>query len=87
MTLPLPFSILTALISIGLAIARFMKNGTKYFISVLAVIDIVLKVNWIMLLILLIQDGHYISGGIIGYCLFATLILNLLIWRPLYYKY
>jgi len=53
MAFPLPFSILTALFALGLLLARFMKNQTKYFITLLAFTDTVLKLNWIFLLIYL----------------------------------
>lgn len=88
MILPLPFTILVALISLGLLIARFiMKNGTRYFISVLALVDVILKCNWIILCVLLAKEDNITSAIIIGYCLFATIITNLIIWRSLYYKY
>ena len=87
MLLPLPFSILAGLVSLGLLIARFMKNGTKYFVSVLALIDILLKVNWIFLLGFLVEGSYLISVGILTYCLVATFLVNMFIWRRLYFKY
>ena len=53
MILPLPFSILATVLSLGLLIARFMKNRTRFFITVLAMVDVLLKINWIALVIYL----------------------------------
>ena len=87
MSFPLPFSILGILISLGLFLARFLRNGNRYFITLLAMMDMLLKINWIVLCVLLWVNAHYVSAAIISYCLFATVILNLFIWRPLYKKY
>jgi hypothetical protein len=84
---PVPFSIIAVLISLGLLVARFMKNGTRFFITMLALVDWLLKINWIILDIFLFKEKHYISGGVILYCILATFLINILIWRKLYYKY
>ena len=85
--LPVPFSIVAALVSIGLLIARFMKNSTRLFISILAILSLLLVINWVILGVYLFIAAFYVSAAIIIYCLFASLLINLLAWRRLYFKY
>ena len=81
MAFPAPFCITVALITLGLMIARFMKNQTRFWITILAFTDIVLKIDWIFLFFYLFIDHYYVSAGVIAYCLFATLITNIVIWK------
>lgn len=82
MTFPFPFSILIAILTLGLIIARIIKSETSLAITLLALNDMVLKLNWIFLLPYLLATGNsYISSSIIAYCLFASLIVNLILWR------
>ncbi len=81
MAFPLPFSILTALFSFGLLIARFMKNQTRYFITLLSFTDVALKLNWIFLLIYLFAGRYLVSAAIIAYCLGMNFIVNFVFWR------
>jgi hypothetical protein len=81
MAFPLPFSILAILASLGLLIARFMKAQTRYFITVLAFTDVVLKLNWFFLWIFLLNGKFFVSAGIITYCLIANFILNFGLWH------
>ena len=83
---PLPFSILTAVFAVGLSIARFMKNKTRYFITLLAFTDTVLKFNWVFLLFYLYIGKFYASASVIAYCIIANVGLNIGIWRTLYYR-
>jgi hypothetical protein len=84
MIFPLPFSILALVVSLGLLLARFMKNSTRYFISVLALVDILVKINWIFLFAFLVHDRHRVSAGIIGYCLAGSFVINFGLWRYLF---
>lgn len=51
--IPMPFSILMIALSIGIAISSCMKhsgNGsTAYFITSLALCDILLRINWFVM--------------------------------------
>ena len=78
---PLPFSIVVAVATLGLCIARFMKNQTRMFIALIALTDLVLKFNWVFLLIYLLIGQFYVSATIIAYCLFMTLVTNGLMWK------
>ena len=82
MTFPFPFSILIAILTLGLIIARIIKSETSLAVTLLALNDMVLKLNWIFLLPYLLATGNsYISSSIIAYCLFASLIVNMILWR------
>lgn len=82
MNFPFPFTILAALIGLGLIIAELMKNQTEFTISLLAFVDFVLKLNWIFLLAYLLIGGqYYISSLVIACSLFVNLLTNLVIWR------
>ena len=87
MILPLPFSILSGVVTLGLLIARFMKNRTNFFVSVIAVNDTLLKANWFFLLIFLGIYKSWVALGLILYCFIVTFVINFLIWRKLFYKY
>lgn len=82
----MPFSILTVVFAFGLLIARFMKNQTRFCVTLLAFTDIVLKCNWVFLVIYLYDSRYYVSASIIGYCLVMNLIANFIIWRLAFYK-
>jgi len=86
MIFPLPFSILTVVFGFGLFIARFMKNQTRFCITLLAFTDIVLKLNWVFLLIYLYIGNYLVSASIIAYCIFSNLLFNLALWRSAYYR-
>lgn len=86
MSFPLPFSITAALIALGLLLARFMKNKTRFFVTLLSFVDVVLKLNWIFLVIFLYLGGFNVSASIISYCLFSSFIMNVVIWRIAYYR-
>ena len=46
----------------------------------------VLKLNWVFLLIYLYLGKYFVSASIIAYCLLMSLITNFLIWRTLFYR-
>lgn len=83
MVFPFPFSILAGLITLGLIIAELMKNQTQFLVTLLAFTDLILKSNWVFLLISLIMDGgsYLISTIIIASCLLMNLGTNTLLWR------
>ena len=55
LSLPVPFSIVAAVLSLGVGISAFLKGadkdgrekeGTAFFTTMLALVDILLRVNW-----------------------------------------
>ena len=83
---PLPFSIATCLIALGLLVARFMKNQTRYLVTLIAFSDVLLKANWVFLVIYLFAGEYYVSAAIIIYCVIASVAINAIIWRIIYHK-
>eukprot|EP00347_Sterkiella_histriomuscorum_P020194 403338738 len=86
MVFPLPFSILTVIFALGLGIARFMKNQTRFYVTLLAFTDIVLRFNWVFLLIYLYIGDFLVSASIIAYCLLFGTLSNFVIWRLAFYR-
>ena len=63
--LPVPFTIIALVISVGIGISSFLKGGDKhgreqpgtaFFITMLAIVDIMLRINWIILAYNAYQD-------------------------------
>jgi hypothetical protein len=92
MYIPMPFSILMIAISIGVAISSCMKhsgNGTTAFwITCLALCDILLRANWfVMGLLALYNEFQYTFYGCCG-LLLINMFINLMLWRRFFkYKY
>ena len=94
LSFPVPFSILALLISIGIGISHFMKGadrdgraqeGTAFFITMLAIIDIMLRLNWLALSYLTYEGGYkYTFFGLVTILVISFLINNLL-WRRKFY--
>jgi hypothetical protein len=92
MAFPVPFTILTVLITFLLVVANFMKNKTRFFITLMTSTDIILKLNWIVLIIehgvsLHESSSLWIPLGILLYCMTANFFINFFIWRKLFNKY
>jgi hypothetical protein len=92
--IPFPFTILAILFSILMGITHCMKDGkgdsqgTTFFISVLAFVDIILRINWFVLGLISLQLQYYGSGGWCAVILFTSCVLNLAIWRRFFkFKY
>ncbi len=87
MSFPVPFTILAALVTFLLIIANFMRNRTRLFITLMTLIDGVLKLNWFVLFIALGASHEWASFGIIIYCLIANFVVNNVVWRLTFRKY
>lgn len=87
---PFPFTIMALVISVGLGLSHFMKGsgkdsrsqqGTAFFVSTLAFIDILLRLNWITMAIYSYQKDFQITF----ICLLAAMAIstgiNLGLWR------
>ena len=94
LSVPFPFTIMAIMTTVFMFISHYMKNGggdsngTAFFISCLAIIDILLRVNWFVLGCLAIQKQFYGSAGWCAIILVISCILNLVIWRRFFkFKY
>jgi len=93
--LPIPFTIIALVISFGIAISTCLKGsdrqgrvqqGTAFFITVLALVDILLRINWIVLIIYLYLAKHLVTAGLYLVLIFASLIINFCLWRRMFYS-
>ena len=92
--LPFPFTLAGLVITAFCVLSHHMKGGngdkygTSFFIACLALVDILLRVNWLTLAILLVAEETY---GSVLWCLgliFVQAFLNLVIWRRFFkFKY
>jgi hypothetical protein len=67
-----------------------MQQGTAFFVTTLAIVDILLRVNWITLIIYLYIGKQKITAGLYLLLLGVSVILNLKMWRRMFhskYKY
>lgn len=92
--IPFPFTIFALVISIGLYISSWMKGsdklgkerpGTAYFIAIIAIVDILLRFDWLLLCIgAFTNDYWYFFCFMLVLCL-VTIFLNLVIWRKYFH--
>ena len=95
LSLPVPFSILAAVLSLGVGISAFLKGadkdgrekeGTAFFTTMLALVDILLRVNWGVLAWLVLQKQYFTAFycllGLIGF----SLLINFFLWRRYFYS-
>jgi hypothetical protein len=67
-----------------------MQQGTAFFVTTLAIVDILLRANWITLIIYLYIGKQKITAGLYLLLLGVSVILNLKMWRRMFhskYKY
>ena len=92
--LPVPFSLAALLVSVGIGISHFMKGadkqgreqeGTAFFISMLAIIDIMLRLNWLALAYLTYTSGYMYTFAGLVVVLGISALVNILIWRRKFY--
>lgn len=92
--IPFPFTILAFVISVGVAVSSFMKGnhksgqGTVFFITCLAFVDILLRINWFIFGILALQAKYYYTFYGCAIVLATSMFLNLAVWRRFFkFKY
>lgn len=67
-----------------------MQQGTAFFVTTLAIVDILLRANWITLIVYLYIGKQKITAGLYLLLLGVSVILNLKMWRRMFhskYKY
>jgi hypothetical protein len=90
--IPMPFSIIAILNTILIWISSCMKHGgngsTAFFITCLASVEILLRINWFVMGILSLQNKiYYTFYGCAG-LLSINIVLNLGLWRRFFkFKY
>lgn len=94
MIIPFPFTILAMMSTVFALISHFMKNGsadkqgTAFFITVLAFVDILLRLNWFILGFLQLYNYMILSAVWCALLLIMSSFLNLVLWRRFFkFKY
>lgn len=95
LALPLPFTIIAFVITVGVAISAWLKGadkegreqeGTAFFMTMLAVIDIMLRACWAVLAYSVYQKEFYVTFGCFVGVLGVSLFMNLFLWRRYFYS-
>mmetsp|Transcript_22945 Transcript_22945/g.22267 ORF Transcript_22945/g.22267 Transcript_22945/m.22267 type:complete len:317 (+) Transcript_22945:109-1059(+) len=81
MSFPVPFTIIAVLVTFLLLLANFMRNKTRFYITLMTLVDGILKLNWLVLFVALAIAHQWVALGIISYCLVANFLLNFFVWR------
>ena len=93
--LPIPFTIIATVMSIGIGISAFVKGsdrqgrpqqGTAFFQTTLALVDILLRANWITLIVFLYNGKYYVTSGCYLLVMLISIVINFKIWRRMFYN-
>lgn len=80
--------------SIGIGISAFVKGsdrqgrpqqGTAFFQTTLALVDILLRANWITLIAFLYSGKYYVTSGCYLLVMLISIVINFKIWRRMFY--
>jgi len=90
LALPLPFTIIAFVVSVGVGISAFVKGadregreqeGTAFFVTMLALVDILLRLNWAVLAYIVFQKDFYVTFGLLLTLIALSFFINLYLWR------
>lgn len=94
-SLPVPFSILAFILTVGVGISAFVKGadrdgreqeGTAFFMTMLALVDMLLRVNWALLAYVVFQKDFYITFGCLLGLIALCVFMNIFLWRRYFYS-
>ena len=94
MQLPIPFSIAAIVITVGIGISHFLKGtdregreqeGTAFFVTMLALIDILLRINWAILAYNTYREEYKLISLLLMGLLAICILVNILLWRRFFY--
>ena len=95
LSLPVPFSIIAFVCTVGVGISSFVKGadkngkeqeGTAFFMTMLAIVDMELRVCWAILAYVVYQKEFYYTFGFICGILGMSLFINIFLWRRYFYS-
>lgn len=95
LSLPVPFTIVAFVLSVGVGISSFVKGadregreqkGTAFFVTMLALIDMLLRVNWMVLAWSVFTKEFYVTFGLLVGLLGLSFLMNVLLWRRYFYS-
>jgi hypothetical protein len=93
--IPIPFTIIAIVVSIGIGISSFVKGsdkqgrtqpGTAFFQTTLAIVDILLRVNWLTLIIYLYLGDHKLTAGLYLIIIIGSCVINFKLWRRMFFS-
>ena len=93
--MPIPFTIIAFIISIGVGISAFLKGadkrgreqpGTAFFICMLAIVDILLRLDWAILASNAFHSDNMVTFICLLLLIGISLMVNLLLWRRFFYS-
>ena len=91
----MPFTIVAFVLSVGVGISSFVKGadregreqkGTAFFVTMLALIDMLLRVNWMVLAWSVFTKEFYVTFGLLVGLLGLSFLMNVLLWRRYFYS-
>ena len=86
----MPFSITAFVLSVGVGISTWVKGadregreqkGTAFFVTMLALIDLLLRVNWAILAWSVFSKEFYTTFGLLVGLLVLSVLINIFLWR------
>ena len=95
LSLPVPFSIVAFVFTVGVGISAFVKGadrdgreqeGTAFFIAMLAIVDMLLRINWAVLAYAVYQKDYVITFGFLLGLLAFSIFVNIFLWRRYFYS-
>ena len=95
LSLPVPFTIIALVLSIGVGVSAFVKGadkegreqpGTAFFLTMLALVDMLLRINWAVLAYSVYQKEYYVTFGWLCGILGFSLFVNIFLWRRYFYS-
>ena len=90
LSLPVPFTITAFVLSVGVGISTWVKGadregreqkGTACFVTMLALIDMLLRVNWAILAWSVFTKKFYTTFGLLVGILVFCVLINIFLWR------
>ena len=93
-SLPVPFSIVAFVLTVGVGISAWVKGadkdgreqkGTAFFVTMLALIDLMLRVNWAILAYSVFTKEFYTTFGLLVGLLVMSFLINVFLWRRYFY--
>jgi len=95
LSIPVPFSIIAFVCTVGVGISAFVKGadregreqeGTAFFLTMLAIVDMLLRICWSTLAYSVYQKEYYITFGCLCGLLGISLFMNVALWRRYFYS-
>ena len=90
LSLPVPFSITAFVLTVGIGISAWVKGadregreqkGTAFFVTMLALIDMLLRICWTILIWSVYSKEFYTTFGLLLGLMIFSILINIFLWR------